>query len=52
MKTKNKKKISAYEKATERMDRETARAVAHVKMLEEWYKAVREHRKSLLTKNL
>lgn len=47
-----KKKISAYAKATERMDRETARAVAHVKHLEELYETLQKQRKLLLAKNL
>lgn len=50
--TKKKKKVSSYEKTTERMNRETARAIAHVKMLEELYESVQKQRKSLLTKNL
>lgn len=36
MKTK-KKKVSSYQKALERMERETARATAHVAMLEKLY---------------
>jgi len=43
MKTKKKKRTN-YQKVTERMDKETARAIAHVKMLEELYKKVTEKR--------
>lgn len=46
MKTKKKKRTN-YQKATERMNRETARAIAHVKMLEELYREVSEQNKQI-----
>lgn len=52
MKTKKKKGISAYRKANERMERETARAIAHVKMLEELYRESHNDRKPLRHKDL
>jgi hypothetical protein len=45
MKTKKQKRTN-YQKATERMNRETARAIAHVKMLEELYKEVTKQSKT------
>ena len=51
MKTKKKKRTN-YQKATERMNRETARAIVHVKHLEELYKAVQKQRRELMTKNM
>ena len=48
---KNKKtKRSNYQKATERMNRETARAVAHVQLLDELYKQISRQRHELMTK--
>ena len=52
MTEKKKKKVSAYTKATERMNRETARAVAHVQLLDELYKQISRQRHELMTKNV
>lgn len=46
------KSKSNYQKATERMNMETARAIANVKHLEELYKAVQKQRRELMTKNV
>ena len=51
MRTKKTKRTN-YSKATERMNRETARAVAHVKMLEELYKQITDQRYELLNKKV
>ena len=47
-----KKKVSAYAKATERMNTETARAVAHVQLLEELYQQISRQRRELMTKRV
>ena len=52
MNTKKKKGISAYRRASDRMLKETARAIAHVKMLEELYQQVQNERKPLPPKDL
>lgn len=51
MKSKKNKRTN-YEKATERMNRETARAVAHVQLLDELYKQISRQRRELMTKNV
>lgn len=51
MKSKKHKRTN-YEKATERMNRETARAIAHVQLLDELYKQISRQRRELMTKNV
>ena len=51
MKTKKTKRTN-YQKATERMNRETARAIAHVKLMEELYEQLHKERRQRLTRNV
>jgi hypothetical protein len=44
------KKQTAYQKAVERMDRETARAIAHVHFLEKLYAETKKNLKNSLDK--
>jgi len=44
------KKQTAYQKAVERMDRETARAVAHVEFLQKLYVEAKKNLKNSLDK--
>ena len=46
-----KKKVTSYTKALERMERETNRAIAHVKLLDELYKQSQKEKIRLLTKS-
>ena len=44
------KKQTAYQKAVERMNRETARAIAHVEFLEKLYSEAKKNLKNSLDK--
>lgn len=47
-----KKPLSIHDKTSDRMRRETARAIAHVKMLEELYRQVSDQRRELLNEKV